>query len=201
MKQSTQAELTYKVLCNFGEPFYTDDKGEAERKFQELQAEYGDGIRMYEAEKNKGKDDEEIEWEIIDCFDADDYEETNEPPTQPVKESAGDEWSLKGLAIGLNSSEESVQIINHAGNHVATVEIYPTEANAKRIVEAVNGWDQQITNYDKLWKEYESLKAINEEMKEALQHWCDLTDRLPYISEGVELLVVKTKSILSKITK
>jgi hypothetical protein len=70
-------KMTYKVTTNYADKdFYTDSKEEALKVFAEYVNEWNDGIRLYEADKSEGNDDEPIEWDIIESFDADDYYET-----------------------------------------------------------------------------------------------------------------------------
>lgn len=62
-------DMTYKVSCNiYDNDFYTDSAKEARSVFNNYVADYGDGVRLYEAVKPKSND-AEIEWEIIDCHD------------------------------------------------------------------------------------------------------------------------------------
>lgn len=50
-----------------------------------------------------------------------------------------DETEVRELSLGLSNTEDSSQIINQDGWHVATVEISPTVEVAARIVSSFNG--------------------------------------------------------------
>ena len=64
--------LKYKVDCILYDyaAFYTDDKKEAESTFEQYKEDYGDGVRLYEAE-NIDDDVDCLEWNLIDHYDAD----------------------------------------------------------------------------------------------------------------------------------
>lgn len=62
---------TYKVDCFYTtNPFYTDDKKEAENVFEQFKSDYGDGVRLYEGVK-PDNEDEEVDWETIAYYDKD----------------------------------------------------------------------------------------------------------------------------------
>ena len=78
---TTTKGLKYKVSCNPNDKdYYTDDEQDAKNKFQTYIADYGDGIRLYEAELPED-DTDEIQWEIIDSYDEDDFEDSPSPTT------------------------------------------------------------------------------------------------------------------------
>lgn len=91
MKQETKKKLTYKVVCDFNDnDFHTDQYDTARDIFNEYREEYGDGIRLYEAETPE-EDDESPEWEIIDWHDKD---EEPKDESKEVKEG-GEDWEVK----------------------------------------------------------------------------------------------------------
>jgi hypothetical protein len=174
-------ELTYKVVNNLHEmDFYTDSKEEAEKVFKEYVAEYGDGIRLYEALKPDNEDDAP-EWETIDCFDAD--EEDMQEYT-PERNYTKGKWMFDGVECIVSDTGKIIADIrpcNHDGEELEGLIFNENkeqaEANASRIVECVNGWDAlnyKLTGKEKaieiLFKENDRVRKEIEELKKGLNN-------------------------------
>jgi len=94
-----QPPLTYKVVNNLYEmDYYTDDKEEAYKVYKQYVSDYGDGIRLYEAEKTND-DEDPAEWELIEAFDepyGEDLEDAQPPTEAEMGEgfTGGENWTV-----------------------------------------------------------------------------------------------------------
>lgn len=180
-KPEKEQQLTYKVVNNLHEmDFYTDDKQEAETIFKQYVKEYGDGIRLYEAIKTEGNEDAP-EWEIIDCHDEDD--EAGGQQHTPGEWEAK-QITKKQIIIGIKGygTDNNYRKDNRCGQ-IAQIHGWDGEksselseedkANAARIVQAVNNFDEMKAVIEKLhyqlqtWAESDSWSNSDEEAYEA----------------------------------
>lgn len=93
LEDSKEPKLKYKVSVNYPEKdYYTDDEQDAKNKFQTYIADYGDGVRMYEGEVPED-DTDPVDWEIIDSYDADDYEDA--PDSKEGLHTQGEDFWLR----------------------------------------------------------------------------------------------------------
>jgi hypothetical protein len=111
MKQA----MTYKIDYDGGSAaHYTHDKKEAYEVYENFKTDYGNYIRLYEAPMPIN-DHDEIEWETIEYFDA---EDTNVPKYKIVLH--GDNVYIKGQS-GLISKVTDTRLV-HDKNLIAELE-------------------------------------------------------------------------------
>lgn len=62
-------DIVYKVCHEYGGEFITTSHKEARERFKEYKEDHCNEIRLYEALATSD-DTDEIDWELIDCFDS-----------------------------------------------------------------------------------------------------------------------------------
>jgi hypothetical protein len=94
-------------------------------------------------------------------FLSENYMHDNDGPTfeEWLNDGHDEEFEIKTLHVGAESDEETLQLINQSGSHVARVEMYPLLENGMKICEAVNN--------------YQALRDSNAELMENLERILD----------------------------
>lgn len=66
-------DIVYKVCHEYGGDFVTSSHKEARERFQEYKGDHCNEIRLYEGLATSD-DADEIEWDLLDCFDSEEEE-------------------------------------------------------------------------------------------------------------------------------